>query len=352
MKRYTPLLWIILTAAWASSPIHLVVDVTGGVTLKRAAWQAEDTLTFGTEVALGDLLRLTDTRAAVTIVCADLQVITISGRLNAYHAVACPEATPILTYRSLPIVPLRSQIAPTLPRILSPRATYLLSNRPEFRWQSVTDASYLVRLKQLPNHTLWEITTTENHIPYPDAAPLTAGFSYLLEVDAVADDQVYSSRAEGPTDISFRLLDIAQAQEVIALQDAITQSPLSPEAQALVLAHMYATYALYSDAITLLTPLMQAAPLLRLGTLYESIGLITYAELCYQHGLEIALHAGSLEHQAHASASLGNLFKRHYNNSSQAAHFYRLAAQHYGSLGDLIALDKLQQLLADIGKQP
>jgi hypothetical protein len=335
-------------------PIHLVVEVAGDAALKRGHWRAENRLTFGTEVALGDLIRLRDASAQVTILCADLSLAVVSGR--AFGAVECPEEAPALFYRGERISPLRAGPGANLPRVLSPRATRLLSNRPTFAWQAVPGATYRVRLKRLPDETVWEVSTEASSLPYPGEAPLEPGATYLLEVEARVGDRTYRSSDEGVPGIGFGLLEVERARRVLAQAETVRSLPVSEQARDFALAHLYAGSGLYAEAIALLTApeddemgYDEAAIAHLLGELYEAVKLPLPAEERYRDGLRLAQAANDLEAQARAYLALAALFDGAYNNVSQAADFYALARDRYAALGDAARVADLGRRLAELG---
>lgn len=350
MTRLFGIYLLFMTSVWAQIPIHLVVDVQGQATLKRSHWQAENPLSFGTEVVLGDLLHLTKPSAQITVLCADLSLEIISGK--EFSSIGCSEQHPVLYYQGDRIAPVRAPPALKLPRVLSPRATKLLSNRPMFHWEALEGASYTVRLKKLPNDLIWEIVTTTNTLPYPDEPPLEPGVSYILEVEAQVGDTTYSSSAEGLPNLGFRLLDETEKQKILSDEQKIQALPLSEMARAFVLAKLYASHELYAEASEFLLSALdndEIALYYLLGKLHETILLPLRAESYYRDSLRLAEAAYDLEKQALSSLALAKLFDLNYNNGLQASEFYLLAQQSYLALGDDTKANGIKKILVGLG---
>jgi hypothetical protein len=350
MMRWFGFYLVFMTAVWAQTPIHLVVDVQGQVTLKRSHWQIENPLSFGTEVALGDLLHLLEPSAQVAVLCADLSLEIISGQ--EFSSIACSEQNPVLYYRGDRIAPVRAPPTLNLPRVLSPRATKLLSNRPTFHWEAIEEASYTVRLKKLPNDLVWETVTTDNYLPYPDEPPLEPDVSYILEVEARVGDTSYFSSAEGIPNLGFRVLDETGREKVLSDAEKISALPLSEMARAFVLAKHYAGNELYAESLEQLSisdVALNFGPQYALGKLYNDVSLPDFAATHFTNALDLAVTHGNVEGEAQAHFQLARLADSVWNHIKRASYHYEAAQLLYHSLGDekhalevQVALERLQ----------
>jgi hypothetical protein len=335
MIRWLGVYLLLVAAVWGQTPTHLVVDVQGQVTLKRSHWQIENPLSFGTEVALGDLLHLREPSARVMVLCADLNLEIISGQ--EFSSIGCSEQNPVLYYRGDRIAPVRTSPTLNLPRVLSPRATKLLGNRPTFYWEALEGSSYTVRLKKLPNDLVWETVTTDNHLPYPDKPPLEPGVSYSLEVEAKVGDTSYFSSAEGIPNLGFRLLDETLQQKVLSDEEKILGLPLSEVARAFVLAKHYAGNELYAEALEQLSisdVASQFSLQYALGKLYDDVSLPDFAATHFANALALAVIDGNIEGEAQAHFQLARLADNVRNQVERATYHYEAAKVLYRSLGD------------------
>lgn len=142
--------------------------------------------------------------------------------------------------------PTRSEIEeiPDIPYIITPRRTYLLNDRPSFRWNRVEGAtSYTVSLMEIDEaagtfQKLWSQSSTETAIDYPaDAPSLKPEVEYLLMVET---DTGASSQTERiPGGVGFRLLEADRIQEILADLVQIEEENLDPTAKALAIASLY-----------------------------------------------------------------------------------------------------------------
>ena len=341
----------LISMAWTQTPTHLIVAVDGQATLKRSHWQIENPLTFGTEVVVGDLIHLLGESAQVKVLCADLSLETLSGR--EFSSVGCSGEAPQLYYEGERLSRLRTSPQLNLPRVLSPRATELLTNRPTFVWQAVPNASYTARLKALPDDVVWEVQTEMNTLAYPDKPALKPGVSYVLEVAARVGDATYSSDDEELPNLGFSLLDDAKARAVREQEKIIRALPLSEEARAFALAHLYASNGLYAEAILQLESIngtKESVDYL-MGKLHETIRLPLHAERYYRQSLQMAHESRDLQRQALSSLALGRLFDIQYNNVAQGAEFYENARENYKTLGDAARAESIERVLLEIRSQ-
>jgi hypothetical protein len=222
--------------------------------------------TPGTLLYPGDRLKIAR-GGQVFVQCADLTIESVSGdRVDTCaaavrHFQECSTEAFRCPHRGEAIVD------SSIPYTLSPRRTYLLDDRPKFRWNPVSDATaYTVQL-WAGREVYWTATVSQPSMDYPaDRPALQPGVDYTLTVDT---DTGKSSLDEAPVPggIGFRLLDPTQAEAAIDARSAIERQNLDSTAQILALVFLYTERGLIADAIDQLEVLVAS------GTPTESIQL-------------------------------------------------------------------------------
>jgi hypothetical protein len=258
--------WPTSTAAAVSDRSNgQILQIEGDVQVERPnrGWLQP---TPGTLLYPGDRLKIA-LGGQVFVQCADLTIESVSGdRIDTCaeavrHFQECSAEAFRCPHRGDAIVDA------SIPYILSPRRTYLLDDRPKFRWNPVSDAtSYTVQL-WAGREVYWTATASDASMEYPtDQLPLKPGVDYTLVVET---DTGKSSLDESPVPggLGFRLLEPTQAEAVINARSTIEQQNLDPTAQALALAFLYTEHGLIADSIKQLEALVAS------GTQTESIQL-------------------------------------------------------------------------------
>jgi tetratricopeptide (TPR) repeat protein len=108
------------------------------------------------------------------------------------------------------------------------------------------------------------------------------------------------------------LLDDAIQQEVMATSEQLrSHNRLDDVARHLLLAHLYLSYDLRSEAVAILQELPNAAEIVAaqrlLGDLYLEMGLIAEAQSAYARLLEVAHTEGLVEEEAAALVGIGHV---------------------------------------------
>ncbi|MBG1262923.1 hypothetical protein, partial [Nostoc commune] len=196
-----------------------IISIQGKVQLKRKEWSDYHTTFVGTELCLGDLLQPA-LKAKVIVQCTDpnQNLWTVPNGMPSGAALGCrPPDKPIYTITG-PITPSRDPIARRIPHIISPKNTWLLSDKPKLRWIAVPDAtSYVVRISGSGVNWETEVSTTEVVYPgKPSLKPVEGG--YLLTVEA--DNGESSAKA------TFGLLDANQVNFVKVATERIATENL------------------------------------------------------------------------------------------------------------------------------
>jgi hypothetical protein len=186
--------------------------------------------------------------------------------------------------------------------ILSPRSGWVLTDRPTLVWHEIAGAaSYTVTLESDDGVTR-TIIADGSPLPYPAAwEPLQAdGASYRLVV-ATAD------KTSGEETPGFSLLEDQAA--FLDRVHRLEQRSLPEPAHTLLLAELYLSRALRSEAVDLLTALPNADQIIAvqglLGETNLNMGLVDEGQAAYSRMLELAQAQGFIESQAQALIGLG-----------------------------------------------
>jgi Tetratricopeptide repeat len=239
-----------------------------------------------------------------------------------------------------------------IPYIISPRATYLLSNRPTFRWHRPVQGakSYTVSLiSPTLRKEIWQKqNVTDNTLIYPsDQLPLEPGVEYSLEVKVEGGSSI-----EEEANVRFRLLDAQDADYVRSASALISKQQLPEETKSLLLAYLYSGYYLRAEAIELLEPLAaksQTPAVHRLlGDLYQQVGLASLAEVYYLSAVKFANAAQNLDELAAAQAGLGEVYLA-LGDKRNAIDNLKRALELYEKLNNQPRIKQLQERLKKLG---
>lgn len=268
-------------------------------------------------------------------------------------------------------------IDPTIPYLVTPRHTLLLTSKPTIQWNAVAGATEYMLEVTGPKGSMWKTTTKQNQIVYA-GQPLQAGVPYSIVVQTNTGKSSQSDL--GPdqttpvTKLEFRILRPSEAAAVQA--EARKISPQSPqtEADVLDLARLYGnyvlpettiqsygltqedyqTYSLTGDAISLLEAFIQqghSSPVLHrtLGDLYWQTGLILPAQTQYLKAIARVSGLEGLEDWTLAHHSLAKVYAT-LNNSQQTLVHYQQAKIGYLFLGDASAVADLEPRIKRLKK--
>ena len=178
------------------------------------------------------------------------------------------------------------------PAIISPRAGFVLSTRPKIQWTPIAardDVAYTVSLQTENKEVIWSrkvISKTE--LDYPDdTPPLTRGRIY----SAVVSTEPAGSDAEAARDLTFTTLPAREVQTLSKKIRRLRQSRLPEGVKQILIANLYASKELYTEAIALLEGSKNVggqATIRMLGDLYLAVGLDNEAEKRYLEALSLA----------------------------------------------------------------
>jgi tetratricopeptide (TPR) repeat protein len=266
---------------------------------------------------------------------------------------------------------------PTIPYLIAPRHTLLLSAPPLLRWNPVAGASeYSIEVNS-PTGLVWQTKTTATQLSYA-GKPLQPGTPYAITIRTNTGKSSQADRrpnqSQSATALDFRILRPAEAVLVQAEAAKISAQPPTNLADALTLANFYgnytvpeaavlnyqlssqtfATYSLTSEAIavleTLPLPDQQSAKVqLALADLYWQIGLIRQAETHYLQAIAQVQGLADLEDWTGAYYGLGQLYAV-IGNDEKALQAYQQARAGYIFLGETRRAEILKGRIEKLGK--
>lgn len=315
---------------------HRIIEATGSVELRRSGWSDFHPTNTGAVLYYGDLVWPT-ANTRLVILCDNSTTWRVPAGVPSGVSNGC-SSRPYLTSRGLRgdraglsmLSPVSNPIETQVPYIISPRRTWLMSDRPALIWNPVPGVeTYRVRL-QGPDLT-WETTVNEAQVIYDGETPLDSGVTYLLTVETPDGRSAWSEQAseqlnqlhqdrgflyrDDASQITGLGFSVLPALDVEAVQQAIAEiqsENLPEEAEALAIADLYIQYELFADAISGLEALVEsgsqtAVVYSTLGKLYGYVGVNALAIERYQTAVDVAKTAGDLENQILAQAELAQI---------------------------------------------
>ncbi|MDJ0703563.1 MAG: hypothetical protein QNJ46_09805 [Leptolyngbyaceae cyanobacterium MO_188.B28] len=204
-----------------------------------------------------------------------------------------------------------------IPYVISPRNTWLESDRFTIRWHPVSGATrYTVRLwrwsdeRDMLDWLVWQTTVNETQVLYPGQIALQRGRYYVVEV--LADTGVASCLDEGFDQAGFELIFPEDSAILAADLDRLDQQALPPEEHVLNLASLYLREDLIAAAVDVLEPLTANDannPVIyeALGDLYSYAGLNSLSAQHYQKAWDISTVRSDLLGQAIALNGLAEV---------------------------------------------
>jgi hypothetical protein len=235
------------------------------------------------------------------------------------------------------------------PVVLSPRKGFLLTTGPAIRWSPVTSLRpdevivYSVTMTTEAGKQLWRregVTGTE--LGYPADAPrLARGEGYKVIVQFGRK----TSAQEAATDVGFTVVTDTDAEAVRDAESAARLLKLPELQERLVVADLYASQELSSEAIEMLTgltkTLKEPAVLRLLGDLYAASGLHPEAVRQYELALTLPQIRTDLEGQALTLGALGRSYAA-LGNREQANVSFARALDAYQKLGERLTIEQLR----------
>lgn len=249
----------------------------------------------------------------------------------------------------------------SIPYVISPRNGWIQKPGPgqpyTIRWNPVANTQqYTVRIwrwtfeRDRPEVVLWQGTTQDSSLGFPQQVSLSPGNYYSIEV--VTDHGISSDLDEGYYESGFQLLFDEDYGELSALIRDIspTVTPtleVLPEDVALARAGVFFLEEMYSDALTILQTLTEdsaASDLVytALGDTYTQSGLTQLALEAYQQALALAIVNGDDLSEASNRVNLGDIYATlgRFDESLQQLH---QARDTYEKLNNTTAVDNLER---------
>lgn len=322
------------------------IDPAGKLKVKQRRSDVFVDATVGMIVRRGYMLDL-DLGAKATVKCAD------DGKFHQLEprSQGCPCVTP--APRNDGLLSVRAGAADTaaraFPIIISPRGTLLLTTRPVLRWSPVTalaqgtpvEYHVSVHTKGIP---IWKkVVTSQTQLEYPAGEKaLTRGEVYKIIVEARGQ----RSEWEGSAGMGFRILTDGQAKDIGDAETRIRNLNLPAAETQFLIAELFATRGLSSEAIdklnALKSTLNQPWVLLMLGDLYAAAGLHREAIDQYKSALARPQTVTDLEAHALALVSLGRSYLS-LGEFEDADAIFPKASDAYLALGIKVTLQQLKK---------
>ena len=294
-----------------------VLQSSATAPVRRAGWTEFTHLSLGAGLPAGDLLDPKDN--PIVVICADLskQVVTTIS------PVPCPKDRTIIAQNQMALAGWRRGPLPdpTIPYLISPRKTLIISSTLLILWNPVNQAdSYQVTVRGEGLEWSTLIQSADAHsLVYPKDAPqLRSGVPYTVEIVALAQGAILSSSADEVPDTSFHVIATDQLAQIQPLLDKVHTQITSKSIANLIDAQLYVQNGLYADALDVLlnaqtskdtTSDFLASPIpdLVLGNIYLSTGVQLEAAGAYENALLLAQNASDLESTALALTGLARL---------------------------------------------
>ena len=345
---------ILTTLSWdfrkSASAFPIIVEATRPIELFAVGSMRPQLVGKNRQLRPDDRLKIPP-RVTVRIACdnGDVRPVT-PGRISSIKEI-CPQRSRRSSRRPV----FRPRPANRdLPYIISPRATFLLSNKPTLRWNGATGASRFsvtIRGKDLD----WTQEFSQEkvcqkgicEVPYPGNSPLQPGVWYKLIIEA---DTNRSSAEDTTKGLGFKLIDTEAAAEIKAIKQGLAEEDISEETKTLFLASRYEEYNLKAEAIEMLEALPQEKKIAQiyrwLGDLYQQTGLILEAEVQYLQAVNLAEGSENLAELAAAKMGLAEV-KYTRSQREEGIRLLAEAKRIYEQLGEIQIVQDLNQRLEE-----
>jgi hypothetical protein len=329
--------------------IYYISEVKGTVEIKRNGREKYQRAYGGELLNPSDKLRLQQ-GASVKVLCNNLSTWNPQSRGEFLVSQGCPSATrAILKRPNSNRSETRNANDPTIPYLISPRNTYILTRQPTLTWNSVAGAtSYQVQVSG-PGVN-WKTQVSQPQVVYSGSEALQGGKRYWVTI--TAHNGVSTKDKDNP---GFTVLSDADTQRVKTEISQLQQQPLSDESKVLALAHLYRSNELNAEAIAVLEKAVKqenktTTVYQLLGSIYQQVGLNQLAKEPYLTGLNLAKAEHNWEAQAMIQESLGEV-EETLDKLKDALQRYQEAQGSYRVLGDEEKVQKLQQKMDDLNRR-
>ncbi len=331
--------------------LNFISEIKGSVEMKKPEWKSYQRAYGGETLSPSDKLRLAQ-GASAKVICDNLMSWDLNSKGEFEVSKGCPSTTrQVLRRPNAKTSPTRAGNDPTIPYLISPRNSAILTRQPTFRWNPVeTATSYQVKV--LGPDVNWSTQVNQPQVVYSSKQPLKPGSRYWVNI--TASNGVSNEKEEGRFR-GFSVLNDADTKQVNAEIAQLQQEALSNESKMLALAHLYRSNDLNADAIDLLEGLVKkgsrsTAVFQLLGSTYEQVGLNQLARERYLTALQRAKAERNLAGQAIIRASLGEVDVS-LDQLKQAFQWFQDAQDNYQLLGDQRQVEELKQKMDDLKRR-
>ncbi|NES99566.1 MAG: tetratricopeptide repeat protein [Sphaerospermopsis sp. SIO1G1] len=331
-----------------STALMFITEVKGNVKLKQPN-QKKYQKVYGGELLTGShKLRLLK-GASVKVICNNRKVWNPASPGEFKVSEGCFLPKQVQKRQNRKTAPTRNGNDPTIPYLITPRNSAILTRQPSLSWHSVAGAtSYQVQV--LGPNVDWKTQVNQPEVVYSGNQTLQPGFRYRVIV--TASNGVSN---EDKDNSGFTILSDVDTQRVKNQIAQLQQQPLTNQSKTLALAHLYRNNNLNADAIVLLTNLVQqetktTAVYQLLGNIYQEVGLTELAKKHYLTALLLAKVENNLPAQAIMQANLGEV-NITLGELRQAFKWFKSADKNYRVLGDEPKIREMQQQLDNLNKR-
>ena len=327
-----------------SPVLNLAVSTEGQVAIKRKGWVSYAPVVFGTNLLLGDLLKVGES-SSVKVVCSDLKIRDITAGMA---GVPCPASPAFLRAPDGSRINVTRSNGASL-MVLAPRKTKVLSTHPLLRWTPVEGATTYTVIVRAENFYWSRQVNAITELQYPEDAPrLQPGVVYKAIV-RTADK---SSESEAGLGLGFSILDPGEKKIVEDEQREVESLGLPDGPTQFILAHLYAAHGLESEAIQrleLVSGSFKVAAVDRsLGDFYLQVGLVRDAEKYYLNSLDISTPESDAEGQMRSHLALAHIYRHALGNRKMASQHFDAALALARQIGDDLVIAEAAQQSAEL----
>ncbi|WP_437173497.1 tetratricopeptide repeat protein [Crocosphaera sp.] len=329
-----------------STGIHIVLEVKGNVTIQKKQWKKPTIPSIGLTLTSDDKIKV-EGDSFLKIYCSNTEIWEVkSGQYTVSDG--CDSGQPVIPIPNSNNSDVRSprlteETLINLPYLISPRETYIITERPLLRWNAVPGVTnYTVKIDGVN----WQTQTNKTEIIYPGQPPLQEGWRYRITIET---NNGISSTSEAK--VGFKRLDSQSQKKVLETVELIQQQSLSSEEKGLILAKLYRGYGLHLDAVNVLEELIkkenQSVFLYQLiGDTYLDMKLPQLSLQPYKNGLILATETDNLTVKSAIQKGLGTAYYC-LGNDHKAEQWLNQAKTNYEKLGDTPSVQELDKIIQE-----
>jgi hypothetical protein len=331
---------VIPCAQTASAPkddprVHLLVDTSGEVLLKREKWKSFAVATAPVRVRDNDSIRLAP-GASAKVVCSDLTVRPLAPATQS--GVPCGAQTGVIQYKGTLLAGVRGSGDNRIPIVLAPRRTGVRPANIRLRWMPVAGVHryYVEVVGPGVNGPPWAVID-RTEFDYSAGKKLSPRQNYSVIITAeLSPDNIRSSREEGIQDLAFWVLSSDDNAKLMNYEKQIRRLPVGENSKRFLTASLLTGWNLRSEAIDRLDKLFaeQPSPAVArlLGQLYHEQALYRLAESWYLRAFTLSRDIQDIEGEASAANRLAVIYA-FLGNAQKEAENRELSKQLYRQLG-------------------